>query len=145
MGSGDVLSVNQAVEGLETARHTRPHRSERSTPFRQPGATQGAPTAIESAQNARPLLGPSPVLSVGWMDVPITIHPSDQRDAMPLCRQDGIVDSTCFEGYRFGYSRGTQRKRSETTLSLTCANYGGPSGVRTLDLGIKSPLLCQLS
>lgn len=23
--------------------------------------------------------------------------------------------------------------------------YGGPSGVRTLDLGIKSPLLCQLS
>lgn len=52
MGSGDVLSVNQAVEGLETARHTRPHRSERSTPFRQPGATQGAPGCRKRAERS---------------------------------------------------------------------------------------------
>ena len=76
--------------------------------------------------------------SDGWTDALTTIHPSDHRGAMTLCGQDGIVESTCFEGYRFGYSRGTQRKRSETTPSLTCENYGGPSGVRTLDLGIKS-------
>lgn len=30
-------------------------------------------------------------------------------------------------------------------ISLGGPSYGGPSGVRTLDLGIKSPLLCQLS
>ncbi len=48
-------------------RHTRAQGS-RSTPFRQPGATQGAPTAIESAQNARPLPEPSPVPSDGWTD-----------------------------------------------------------------------------
>ena len=29
--------------------------------------------------------------------------------------------------------------------ALTCVFFGGPSGGRTLDLGIKSPLLYQLS
>lgn len=94
MGSGDVLSVNQAVGGIEIARHTRPHRRERSTPFRQPGAKHGAPTAIESAQNARPLPETSPVPSDGRIDAPIAIHPSDHRDAMTLYGQPRIMEST---------------------------------------------------
>ena len=80
--------------GVETARYTRPHRSERSTPFRQPGATQGAPTAIESAQNARPLPEPSPAPSDGWTGASTTIHPSDHRDAMSLYGQARIMEST---------------------------------------------------
>ena len=94
MSSGNVLNTHQAIESIETAQHTRPHRSERSTPFRQPGATQGAPTAIESAQNARPLPEPSPVPSDGRMDASTTIHPSDHRDAMPLYGQAKIMEST---------------------------------------------------
>ena len=38
---------------------------------------------------------------------------------------------------------GKQKKVSAE--ALTCAFFGGPSGGRTLDLGIKSPLLYQLS
>ena len=44
-------------------------RRSRCTPFRQPGATHGAPTAVESAHNARPSqgdgCGPSPCDPLG--------------------------------------------------------------------------------
>ena len=44
-------------------------RGSRCTPFRQPGATHGAPTAVESAHNARPSqgdgCGPSPCDPLG--------------------------------------------------------------------------------
>lgn len=44
-------------------------RGSRCTPFRQPGATHGAPTAVESAHNARPSqgdgCGPSPCSPLG--------------------------------------------------------------------------------
>ena len=36
-------------------------------------------------------------------------------------------------------------KKSDQSKPVAFLFYGGPSGVRTLDLGIKSPLLCQLS
>ena len=36
-------------------------------------------------------------------------------------------------------------KKSDQPELIAFLFYGGPSGVRTLDLGIKSPLLCQLS
>ena len=46
-----------------------PHRGSRCTPFRQPGARHGAPTAVESAHNARPSqgdgCGPSPCHPLG--------------------------------------------------------------------------------
>ena len=35
--------------------------------------------------------------------------------------------------------------RPRAMFRMTCCFGGGPLGVRTLDLGIKSPLLCQLS
>ena len=94
MSSSNVLNAHQAIESIETAQHTRLHRSERSTPFRQPGATQGAPTAIESAQNARPLPEPSPVPSDGWTDASATIYPSAQPDVNALYGQTRIMEST---------------------------------------------------
>ncbi len=45
----------------------------------------------------------------------------------------------------FGFrpKRGQQKSDQPKPVALTC--FGGPSGGRTLDLGIKSPLLYQLS
>ena len=37
------------------------------------------------------------------------------------------------------------KQKRVSAEALTCAFFGGPSGGRTLDLGIKSPLLYQLS
>lgn len=74
-------------------RHTRAQGS-RSTPFRQPGATQGAPTAIESAQNARPLPEPFPAPSDGWTDASATIYPSAHPDVNALYGQTRIMEST---------------------------------------------------
>lgn len=75
-----------------TAHATAPKRafSSLSTAW----ATQGAPTAIESAQNARPLLEPPLVPSVGRMDASITIHPSDHPDVNALIGQPRIMEST---------------------------------------------------
>ena len=77
MSSSHVLNAHQAIESIETAQHTRSHRSERSTPFRQPGATQGAPTAIESAQNARTHSGrPLPLRTDGRTHQQRSIRPT---------------------------------------------------------------------
>ncbi len=43
----------------------------------------------------------------------------------------------------FDPMRGQQKSDQPKPVALTC--FGGPSGGRTLDLGIKSPLLYQLS
>ena len=43
----------------------------------------------------------------------------------------------------FDPMRGRQKSDQPEPVALTC--FGGPSGGRTLDLGIKSPLLYQLS
>ena len=45
--------------------------------------------------------------------------------------------------YGFDPMRGQQKSDQPKPVALTC--FGGPSGGRTLDLGIKSPLLYQLS
>lgn len=37
------------------------------------------------------------------------------------------------------------KQKREGIAALAFSLYGGSSGVRTLGLGIKSPLLCQLS
>ena len=44
-----------------------------------------------------------------------------------------------------GFEPVTRQQKSGRHPPVAFLFYGGPSGVRTLDLGIKSPLLCQLS
>lgn len=94
MSRSNVLNAHQAIESIETARHTQPHRSERSTPFRQPGAAQGAPTAVESAQNARPLPEPSPVPSIGRTDGYThrdpSVRPSGRYEPLRTAQNYGI-------------------------------------------------------
>ena len=44
-----------------------------------------------------------------------------------------------------GYDLAWRKTKKVSSEALTCVFFGGPSGGRTLDLGIKSPLLYQLS
>ena len=68
----------------------------------------------------------------------------------PLRRQ-GALRAALANAYAFSKLRAlsgstpceVNKKRPTFVDRLTC--FGGPSGVRTLDLGIKSPLLYQLS
>ena len=79
---------------------------------------------------------------------PSGVQPASQAAAAALSRLarcDGKCPRVCSAPRPDGFELVARPQKSGRHPPVAFLFYGGPSGVRTLDLGIKSPLLCQLS